>query len=276
MRILPSLLACAALGCGAAQSPSSSNTASVAVTTTAPAGDPIAQAALGAQRSPENRARDAYRHPQATLEFFGVGPAQHVVELWPGRGWYTEILAPLLRAQGELTAAVPAGKYLPPYKEFLAAQPALYDRVQVKELTPPASLSLGDDGSADVVLTFRNVHNWVSGGFAPQVFEAAFKVLKPGGILGVEEHRAQPGSPAASSVDSGYVTEEAVIALATAAGLVLDGKSEINANPNDSTDHPKGVWTLPPVLALGDQDREKYLAIGESDRMTLRFKKPAP
>ncbi|MET0287419.1 MAG: methyltransferase, partial [Polyangiales bacterium] len=150
----------------------------------------------------------------------------------------------------------------------------VYDRVQLQELAPPDQLTLGPDASADVVLTFRNVHGWVSQGYAPKVFESAFKVLKPGGILGLEEHRARPGTPAAQSAETGYVSEEAVIALATAAGFVLEEKSEINANPKDTTDHPKGVWTLPPSLALGEQDREKYVAIGESDRMTLRFKKP--
>jgi predicted methyltransferase len=273
MRILPLFVACAALGCGGAtQTPPSTVGSAVAP---APATDQLALAVNGTQRSPENKARDVYRHPEATLQFIGVGPTQHVVELWPGKGWYTEILAPLLRENGSLTAAVPAGNYLQPYKDFLASQPGVYDRVQLQELAPPDQLALGPDGSADVVLTFRNVHGWVMQGYAPKVFEAAFKVLKPGGILGLEEHRARPGTPAAQSAESGYVSEQAVIEFATAAGFVLEDKSEINANPNDTTDHPKGVWTLPPSYALGDQDRAKYAAIGESDRMTLRFKKPA-
>jgi predicted methyltransferase len=273
MRILPLFVACAALGCGGAtQTPSSQVGTTVAP---APATEPLAQAVNGAQRSPENKARDVYRHPQATLQFVGVGPTQRVVELWPGKGWYTEILAPLLRENGQLTAVVPTGNYLQPYKDFLAAQPGLYDRVQVQEIAPPGQLSFGPDASADVVLTFRNVHGWASNGYAPQVFAAAFKVLKPGGVLGIEEHRAQPGSAAAQSPESGYMTEDSVIALATGAGFVLEERSEINANPKDTTDYPKGVWTLPPSLVLGDQDRAKYVAIGESDRMTLRFKKPA-
>lgn len=273
MRILPVFLACAALGCGGAtQTPASNVGTTVAP---APATDQLALAVNGAQRSPENKARDVYRHPSETLQFIGVGPTQHVIELWPGKGWFTEILAPLLRDNGSLTAAVPTGNYLQPYKDFLATQPGIYDRVRLQELAPPEQLTLGPDASADVVVTFRNVHGWINGGYAPKVFEAAFKVLKPGGILGVEEHRARPGTPAAQSAASGYVTEEGVIALAQGAGFVLEERSEINANPKDTTDYPKGVWTLPPSFALGDQDREKYAAIGESDRMTLRFKKPA-
>ncbi len=273
MRILPLFIACAALGCGGAQQPPVSNVGS----TVAPAAssESLTGAVNAPSRAPESRARDVYRHPQATLQFIGVTSTQHVVELWPGRGWYTEILAPLLRDGGQLTAAVPTGKYLQPYKDFLASQPAVYDKVQLQEVTPPDQLALGADGSADVVLTFRNVHNWVEGGFADKVFAAAFKVLKPGGVLGLEEHRAPSGSAAVLSTESGYMAEDAVIALATAAGFVLEEKSEINANPKDTHDHAKGVWALPPSLALGEQDREKYVAIGESDRMTLRFKKPA-
>jgi predicted methyltransferase len=273
-RILPVVIACAALGCGGAkQTPTSSVGTTVAP---APATDQLALAIDGAQRSPENKARDPYRHPAETLKFFGVGPTQHVVELWPGKGWYTEILAPLLRDQGRLTAVVPTGNSLQPYKDFLVSQPGIYDRVTLKEVTPPEELSFGPDESADAVLTFRNVHGWTGNGYAPQVFSAIFKVLKPGGILGVEEHRANPGATEAQYKGTGYLPEDLVIKLATDAGLVLAEKSEINANPKDTKDYPKGVWTLPPTLQLGDQDREKYLAIGESDRMTLRFKKPEP
>ncbi|HEY6880231.1 MAG TPA: hypothetical protein VI299_19540 [Polyangiales bacterium] len=270
-RILPVVVACAALGCGGAQQTPQNTAAAVAP---APASDQLALAIQGAQRSPENKARDVYRHPEQTLSFMGIGPTQHVIELWPGKGWYTELLAPLLREQGQLTAVVPTGNYLQPYKDFLASQPGIYDRVVLQEVSPPASLSLGPDGSADVVLTFRNVHGWVGKGYAPQVFAAIFNVLKPGGILGIEEHRANPGTPEAQYKDSGYLPEDLVIQLATNAGLVLEAKSEINANAKDTKDYPKGVWTLPPTLTLGEQDKDKYLAIGESDRMTLRFKKP--
>ena len=229
----------------------------------------------GSHRSAENRARDPHRHPAETLGFFGVQPTHTVVELWPGRGWYTEVLAPLVRERGKLIAAAPTGNYLQPYKDFLAARPDLYDRVQLVEVTPPDKLSLGPDNSADVVLTFRNLHGWVGNGYASQVHAAVFKVLKPGGVYGVVDHRAPPGTTAEQTKKSGYTPEEVAIQLATAAGFVLDARSEINANPKDTKNYPEGVWTLPPVLRLGDVDRAKYTAIGESDRFTLRFRKPA-
>jgi predicted methyltransferase len=275
-RTLLAVAACAALGCGGSKPAAQTvpTSAPVAAPAPAPASDQVALALTGAHRSPENKARDVYRHPAETLSFFGVGPTQNVIELWPGRGWYSEILAPMLREQGKLTAVVPTGNYLQPYKDFLASQPGIYDRIALQEVSPPA-LSFGPDESADVVLTFRNVHGWTSNGYAAEVFAAIFKVLKPGGILGLTEHRAQPGSTIEQAKVSGYLPEDVVIGLATAAGLVLEEKSEINANPRDTKDYPKGVWTLPPSLALGDVDRAKYLEIGESDRMTLRFKKPA-
>ena len=269
------LLSCAILiGCSAAQPtpPKSAEPAQTNEAATAPT-DAIEVAVASAHRSAENRSRDVHRHPRETLAFFGVQPTHHVVELWPGRGWYTEILAPLVREQGKLTAVAATGQYLPPYKEFLAAKPELYDAVQLVEVTPPA-LNFGADGSADVVLTFRNLHGWMSNGYAEQVFAAAFRALKPGGVFGLTEHRAASGTPVEASLKSGYVSEEATIALATAAGFVLDAKSEINANPKDTKDHPNGVWSLPPSLRGGDVDREKFAAVGESDRMTLRFRKP--
>ena len=235
--------------------------------------DPLAAALAAPTRKPENVKRDGYRHPRETLTFFGVRPGLNVIELWPGGGWYTEVLAPLLHEQGTLTAVVPTGNYLQPYKDFIASQPAVYDRVQVVEVTPPA-LAYGPDGAADVVLTFRNVHGWVSNGYAKQVHEAAFKALKPGGVFGVVEHRAKPGISPEESAKTGYISEEAEIALATAAGFVLEEKSEINANPKDTKDYPNGVWSLPPSFRGGEVDKEKFAAIGESDRMTLRFKKP--
>jgi len=266
------------LACGCSKQAPPSNTAeSVGATVpAASADDPLSAALAAPTRKPESTPRDRYRHPRETLAFFGVRPGLNVIELWPGGGWYTEILAPLLREQGTLSAVVPTGKYLPPYKEFLASAPAVYDRVTLLEVTPPGPpLSFGSDGAADIVLTFRNVHGWVGGGYAKQVHEAAFKALKPGGVFGVVEHRAKPGSSAEESAKTGYVSEEAEIALATAAGFVLEEKSEINANPSDTKDYPNGVWSLPPSLKGGDVDKDKFLAIGESDRMTLRFKKPA-
>jgi len=237
----------------------------------------------GPHRSEANRARDQYRHPAETLAFFGIEPGMTVVELWPGRGWYTEVLAPYLRDKGKLYAAhFPAAseveyyqKGLAAFKAMLAANPALYDRVVVTELGPPGKLDVAPPGSADAVLTFRNMHNWMGEGKELKVMQAAFTALKPGGVLGVVEHRAAPGATEEQLKGSGYMTEATVIKAAEAAGFVLDAKSEINANPRDTRDYPKGVWTLPPSLALGETDREKYLAIGESDRMTLRFRKPA-
>lgn len=248
------------------------------------ASEPVWQNALdGPQRTAENRARDEYRHPEATLNFLGVTPQQTVVEIWPGRGgWYTQILAPLLRDEGQLYAAHWAADSRVPffrdsraqYDAMLAASPAVYDRVVVTVLEPPGALDIAPPASADRVLTFRNVHNWLKAGTAEQVFSAMYRALKPGGLLGVVEHRAPAGTPMQAMIDSGYVTEAAVIGLAEAAGFELVGQSEINANPRDDARHPKGVWTLPPSLRLGDVDRETYLAIGESDRMTLKFRKP--
>lgn len=270
------LVAC---GGGTPQTPARSaeqvQTPTVATTELSGAGDPIAVAVAGAHRSDKNRARDGFRHPEETLRFFQVQPTQQVIELWPGGGWYTEILAPLLRERGKLSAVVANGPYLQPYKDFLASRPDLYDRVGLVEVTPPTALSLGPDNSADVVLTFRNLHNWMSNGFAAELHAAIYRVLKPGGVYGLVEHRAKPGTSLDASSKSGYVTEEAAIALATAAGFVLEEQSAINANPKDTKDHPNGVWSLPPSLRGGDTDREKFVAIGESDRMTLRFRKPA-
>lgn len=234
----------------------------------------------GGWRTPANRARDIYRHPKATLQFFGVRPNQTVIEIIPGGGWYSEILAPLLRDDGHYIAAVeaPTGGEAKRDDESLrkkfATDPVEYGKARIVEFDPKAPV-LGRPGSADRVLTFRNVHNWAEAGTAPAMFKAFFAVLRPGGVLGVTDHRAAPGATLAAVVSSGYLPTDYVIKLATDAGFKLVGQSEINANPKDDRDHPKGVWTLPPTLALGDKDRAKYLAIGESDRMTLRFVKPA-
>ena len=227
-------------------------------------------AIAGAHRSPGNRARDAFRHPKETLSFFGVTKDKHVIELWPGGGWYTEVLAPFLRDSGKLGVTMMD----PDFEKKLAAAPSLYGKVQRVKIAPPNDLALGPDDSADVVLTFRNVHNWIQGGFAPKVFAAAFKVLKHGGVLGIEEHRGDPGEDEKTIKETGYVPEQAVIDLAQSAGFKLDGKSDVNANAKDDHKHESGVWALPPVLANGAKDRDKYVAIGESDRMTLKFTKP--
>lgn len=234
-------------------------------------------------RSEQNHSRDEYRHPLQTLIFFGVQPCDTVVELWPGGGgWYTEILAPIVSDCGKLyTAQFAKDSDIPFYtksriafEDKLAATPAVYNKVAVTTLQPPKYIDIAPEGTADKVLTFRNVHNWLKSGVAEDVFAAAFKALKPGGILGVVEHRADADASLQTMIESGYVSEKQVIALAESAGFLLLDSSEINANSKDNHQHPKGVWTLPPSLRLGDEQHEKYLAIGESDRMTLKFGKP--
>ena len=235
-------------------------------------------------RGDKHRERDKFRHPKETLRFFGLKPGMTVIEIWPGGGWYTEILAPAMRDAGKLELAVQdetdpdqpefEREMVKNYKQNLAEHKDLYDQAQLVTFNPPKSNALGTDGSADLVVTFRNVHNWIEGKGAADAFKAFFKVLKPGGTLGVEEHRAAAGKSADETFQSGYLSEDAVIKLATDAGFQLAEKSEVNANPKDTKDYAKGVWTLPPVLIEGQKDRDKYLAIGESDRMTLRFTKP--
>jgi len=243
----------------------------------------IDQILAGSWRSDKNKARDQYRHPKQTLEFFGLKPGMNLIEITPGGGWYAEVLAPLQKlAGGGYVAAI----VTPKKKDGEDAQDkdALskkfdgdaehYDKAKVIQFDLKAP-NFGAPNSADMVVTFRNVHNWVMADATAAMFKASFDVLKPGGVLGVTDHRAKPGTDLETTKKSGYITEDYVIKMATQAGFTLDAKSEINANPKDTTDHPKGVWTLPPTLDLGEQDKAKYLAIGESDRMTLRFVKPA-
>ncbi len=228
-------------------------------------------------RSEQNRLRDKYRHPAQTLEFFGLRPNMTVVELWPGSGWYTEILAPFLAAKGQLIVTNSASSTSKPalaLQEKLAANPEIFGKVKVAQINPPNELTLAPENSVDIVVTFRNIHNWVKAGYAEQVYAAAYKALKPGGILGVEEHRALGGTSLEESIKTGYMSEDGVIAAVEKAGFKLAGKSEINANAKDTKDYPGGVWTLPPTLSQGEKDRERYLTIGESDRMTLKFVKP--
>jgi predicted methyltransferase len=234
----------------------------------------------GEHRSEQNRARDVYRNPLMTLQFFGLYPEARVVEINPGGGWYTEILAPLLKDRGQLIAAVidPDVPDMPGYVVGLAKgiqqkfnqDEANYGAAHIHFYNPNEPV-LGEPESADMVLTFRNVHSWLNADQAEGMFAAFYQVLKPGGTLGVVQHRAAEGANYKETSRQGYVTQEAVIMLAEDAGFRLVDTSDINANPLDTRDHPKGVWTLPPSLRLGEEDRDKYLAIGESDRMTLRF-----
>ncbi|MFT4765279.1 MAG: putative methyltransferase [Oleispira sp.] len=244
----------------------------------------VEQAMNADHRSPNNIARNQYRHPADTLAFFGLKADMTVVEIWPGGGWYSEILAPVLKDHGQYYAAgfsliaerTPDWRknYQRKFEEKLKQNPEVYGKTIVTDLSIPERTEIAPAGTADLVLTFRNVHNWMKGEYAQDVFDAMFKAVKHGGYLGVIEHRAKPGTSLEDMITSGYVTEAHVIKLANAAGFKLDAKSEVNANAKDSSQHPKGVWTLPPSLRLGEKDQAKYLAIGESDRMTLRFIKP--
>ncbi|HEY5807207.1 MAG TPA: hypothetical protein VIT67_04530 [Povalibacter sp.] len=240
----------------------------------------LAKAIAGAHRTPALVERDKARHPQEELEFFGVRPDMTVVEIAPGGGYWTEILAPYLYDKGTLyTAITPraanerAATYYDNWQKKFAATPAVYGKVKIGELGG-GTFNPAPAGSADMVLTFRNVHNWMGNGTIDQVFASFYKSLKPGGILGIEEHRAASDKPQDPKAESGYVREDYTIALAEKAGFKYVGKSEILANPKDTKDWPRGVWTLPPTLALGDQDREKYQAIGEADNFVLKFVKP--
>lgn len=246
--------------------------------------DPLVAAIASPARTPKFIVRDVYRHPFETLRFFGLRPDQTVVEIWPGRGWYMEILAPYLHDRGKYYAAIEAADVAGASREVkenaaflrkrIASDPDHFGRVIVTQLHPPEYTEICPPGTADVVLTFRNVHNWIAAGDQQAQFDAFFKALKPGGVLGVVEHRAKPGTSLEEMSKSGYVDEAYIRKLAAAAGFRFAAESPINDNPKDTKDYTEGVWTLPPTLALGDKDRAKYLAIGESDRMTLKFVKP--
>ncbi|HEU0045866.1 methyltransferase [Sphingomonas sp.] len=236
----------------------------------------LAAAIAAPTRTPANVARDPYRHPAETLAFFGVKPNQTVVEIWPSAGWYTEILAPYL-AKGSYWAAVPAGERGPAgIKRLQAAHPGRYDKVRFATFPAEAGQPAVPAGTADVVLTFRNVHNWTFGATdrTQLAFDQMFAMLKPGGTLGVVEHRLPETQTNVTEGKSGYMKRSTVLAYATKAGFKLAGESNVNANPKDTRDYPKGVWTLPPNYAEKDVDRARYAAIGESDRMTLKFTKP--
>jgi predicted methyltransferase len=252
------------------------------VLNTASAADDALKTAIAATtRTPANVARDVYRHPYETLTFFGIKPTMTVVELSPGGGWYTEILAPYLREQGKY---IGAGAPIDPvkrtgmaFKNKLDSNLAIYDKALIGVFNPPSTYAIAPAGSADMVLTFRNIHNWMGAGDAElvAVFQKMYEVLKPGGVLGVVEHRLPEQATQDATASTGYVKQSYVIGIAEKAGFKLAAKSEINANPKDKADHKKGVWALPPTYANKDEDRASYQAIGESDRMTLKFIKPA-
>jgi predicted methyltransferase len=235
----------------------------------------------GDQRSAADRARDVYRHPKETLLFFGIRPDARVVEVWPGSGWYTKIIAPFVHGRGKYYAALepgdPGSTYVTrrrqAFSDMLASRPELYGGSEITTLGPDGT-DIVPAGTADMVLTFRNVHDWMAEGWAPQACAAMYRALKSGGVLGVVEHRGKPGLPQDPNAKSGYVSEDYAIRLIEAAGFKLVARSELNANPNDTKDYPQGVWTLPPTYRLGATDHDKYAAIGESDRFTLKFVKP--
>lgn len=235
----------------------------------------------GEQRSEENRARDRYRHPKQTLLFFGIRPEMSVLEVWPEPGWYTEVLAPLLADKGHYYAGViapdPKSQYitrrLDDFRQKLAARPEIYGKVTVATF-PLDGADVVAPGTLDMVVTFRNIHNWMARDEASQAFATMYRALKPGGVLGVVEHRGNPAVPQDPHAKSGYVNEEYAIKLIESQGFRLEASSQVNANPKDTKDYEQGVWTLPPTYRLGNKDRDKYAAIGESDRFTLKFVKP--
>ncbi|TWB70821.1 putative methyltransferase [Nitrospirillum amazonense] len=244
--------------------------------------DPVlAQMVASPARSPQFQARDAARHPLQELAFFGLAPDQTVVEISPSGGYWTEILAPYLHDRGTYYAAANprgtdsayANRENAAFDAKLAADPARYGKVKVTEFGR-GRFDIAPAGSADLIVTFRNLHNWMAGGYADEAMAAFYQALKPGGILGIEDHRASDAQPQDPKATSGYVRQDYAIALARKAGFELVASSEINANPKDSKDWPEGVWTLPPTLALKDRDRDRYLAVGEADNFVLKFRKP--
>ena len=264
------LLACAMLSCAC-------TTYSTRQTTS----QDLDRILAGDQRSEENRARDRYRHPKATLLFFGIRPEMSVMEVWPEPGWYTEVLAPLLADKGKYYAAVITADLnseyithrLDQFHNKLTSRAQLYGRVAVVSFPLDGSDAVAP-GTLDMVLTFRNIHNWMARDKAAQAFATMYRALKPGGVLGVVEHRGNPAVPQDMKAKSGYINEDYAIKLIEAQGFRLVAQSQVNANPKDTKDYEQGVWTLPPTYRLGDRGRDKYAAIGESDRFTLKFVKP--
>lgn len=242
--------------------------------------DPALSAAVASPvRLPAAVARDPVRHPVEELTFFGLTSKQTVVELWPGGGYWTDILAPYLAAHGHFYVALPApgdaeeDASAARWRARFTAQPEHYGAIAQTTLGPGA-FDIAPPGSADLVLTFRNLHNWMYGGYAGQALAACFRALKPGGVFGIEEHRGRADRPQDPKAKDGYVRQDYAIALAQQAGFKLIGSSEMLANPRDTKDWVDGVWTLPPTLSQGDKDRERYIAVGEADNFVLKFRKP--
>ncbi|HVO46101.1 MAG TPA: hypothetical protein VMT29_07160 [Steroidobacteraceae bacterium] len=250
-------------------------------TANVPEADPaLAHAIADPARTPKFVARDPYRHPAEELTFFGLKPGMTVVEVWPGAGYWTEILGPYLKTSGHYIAAVTVtgeskeeDEQTKAWKLRVTKDKDRFGPVTFTELGK-GHFEVAPAGSADLIVTFRNLHNWMDSGYAEQALKGFYTALKPGGILGIEDHRARMDRPQDPKARSGYVRQDYAIELARKAGFEFVGASEVAANPKDTTDWPQGVWTLPPVLALGDKDRAKYLAIGESDRFVLKFRKP--
>ena len=245
--------------------------------------DPALQALIdGPQRSEKNRARDKYRHPAEVLTFFGVKPDSVVVEIWPGsNGYWTEILAPYLKDKGRYIAAnteadsksEELSRESAAFKAKVDANPELYGKVEITEFAADRH-AIAPAGSADLVLTFRNLHNWLAAGEVDAALKTFLAALKPGGALGIEDHRGNPDLPQDPLAKSGYVRQDYAVKIIEADGFKLAASSEASANPKDTKDYSVGVWALPPTFRLKDQDRDKYAAIGESDRWTLKFVKP--
>ena len=240
----------------------------------------LSQAIADPARSPKFVARDRYRHPAEELAFFGLKPNMTVVEAWPGGGYWTEILGPYLKTSGHYYAAIPVSgeseeedKTAAAWRKRVESQKDRFGTVNFTGLGK-GHYEIAPPGSVDLIVTFRNIHNWMDAGYAEDVFKGMYTALKPGGILGVEGHRGRTDQPQDPKAKSGYVRQDYTIDMLRKAGFEYVGASEINANPKDTKDYPEGVWTLPPTLTLGDKDKAKYLAIGESDNYVLKFRKP--
>ncbi|MEM6899120.1 MAG: hypothetical protein AAF583_05045 [Pseudomonadota bacterium] len=274
------LASCTETGSSTSDAPEVS--AEVDAATDEVASNPIEAVLAGAWRSDDNRARDGFRHPKETLEFFDVDGDETLIEIYPGGGWYTEVIAPLINEGGGTYIAANFGN-AERDAQFLEkfADEAVFGSVSLTSLTPDSG-PMADESTIDTVLSFRNVHNWLGRGYEQNVLEDVYAALKPGGVFGLVEHRLPSSADQDPQARTGYVHEDYMITLAAEVGFELAAKSEINANPNDTADHPFGVWTLPPASATTDRDgnapddfdAQKYLDIGESDRFTLKFVKP--